>query len=279
MINYLSAVSINQRNTKFALLKNSNLLPDPGNESLHTTTFDNQLIELESVDSTNNYAMARIHAGLATDGLVCLARNQLAGKGQRGKTWMSEPGQNLIMSLIIKPYHLVISRQFVFSAAVALGILETVNGFKNANWKIKWPNDIFWSDRKAAGILIENIILGENWLWSVIGIGMNLNQLIFPPEIPNPISLKQITGLDYEPVLIARELVSKIQNKIAILRNNPDQILKDFNELLYKKDEIIALRIKGELIVSTLKNVEDDGRLVTEGGCYHLGEAEFLVNC
>ena len=253
-------------------------MPDPGKETPHSTTFDNQLIELESVDSTNNYAMARIHAGLATDGLVCLARNQWAGKGQRGKTWMSEPGQNLIMSLIIKPYHLVISRQFVFSAAVALGILETVKGLKNANWKIKWPNDIFWSDRKAAGILIENIILGENWLWSVIGIGMNLNQLIFPPEIPNAISLKQITGLDYEPVLIARELVGKIQNRIAVLRNNPDQILKDFNEFLYKKDEIIALRIKGELIVSALKNVEDDGRLVTEGGCYHLGEAEFLVN-
>ncbi len=91
------------RNTKFALPKNSNLLPDPRKEKLYSTTFDNQLIELESVDSTNNYAMGRIHAGLASDGLVCLARHQWAGKGQRGKDWQSEPGQNLMMSLVIEP--------------------------------------------------------------------------------------------------------------------------------------------------------------------------------
>ena len=71
------------------LPKNNNLLPDPGMEKPHSSTFDNQLIELESVDSTNNYAMGLIHEGLATDGLICLARHQWAGKGQRGKTWQS----------------------------------------------------------------------------------------------------------------------------------------------------------------------------------------------
>ena len=93
-----------QRNTTFALPKNSNLLPDHGKENTARTTFDNQLIELDSVDSTNNYAMARIHEGMASDGMVYLARHQWAGKGQRGKTWLSEPGQNLIMSLIIRAF-------------------------------------------------------------------------------------------------------------------------------------------------------------------------------
>ena len=95
--------SSHHRNLNSHLPKNSNLLPDPGKEKPPRTTFDNQLIELESVDSTNNYAMGRIHEGLASDGMVCLARHQWAGKGQRGKTWMSEPGQNLMMSLVIKP--------------------------------------------------------------------------------------------------------------------------------------------------------------------------------
>ena len=104
-------------------------MPDPGKEKPHSTTFDNQLIELESVDSTNNYAMARIHAGMASDGLVCLARHQWAGKGQRGKTWKDEPGQNLMMSLVIEPAPLDISQQFLFSAAVALGILDLVQRF------------------------------------------------------------------------------------------------------------------------------------------------------
>ena len=125
MMNYEGADS-SQRNTKFVLLKNSNLLPDPGKENPHRTTFDNQLIELESVDSTNNYAMARIHEGMASDGLLCLAHHQSAGRGQRGKSWRSEPGQNLMMSLVIQPSPLILSQQFLFSAAVALGILDMV---------------------------------------------------------------------------------------------------------------------------------------------------------
>ena len=99
-------------------------MPDPRQENPHSTTFDNQLIELDSVDSTNNYAMARIHAGLASDGLICLARHQWAGKGQRGKTWIGEPGQNLMMSLVLSLLPLKFPNQFLFSAAVALGILD-----------------------------------------------------------------------------------------------------------------------------------------------------------
>ncbi len=180
-------------NTKFAMPKNSNLLPDPGKEKPYRPTFDNQLIELESVDSTNNYAMARIHEGMAFDGMVCLARHQWAGKGQRGKSWLDEPGQNLIMSLVIEPGTLILSQQFLFSAAVALGILDLIYTIKNDNWRIKWPNDIYWNDRKAAGILIESVIKGKSWLFAVIGVGMNLNQESFPEEISNAISLKQIT--------------------------------------------------------------------------------------
>ncbi len=187
------AASSYQRNTTFALPKNSNLLPDHGKENPARTTFDNQLIELESVDSTNNYAMARIHEGLALDGMVYLARHQWAGKGQRGKTWISEPGQNLMMSLVIKPSPLKLTQQFLFSAAIALAILDLAKGFQNKNWKIKWPNDIYWSDRKAGGLLIESVVTGQTWDWAVVGIGMNLNQTSFPVEIPNAISLNQIT--------------------------------------------------------------------------------------
>ena len=116
-------------NIKFALLKNSNLLPDPGMEKPHSTTFDNQLIELDSVDSTNNYAMARIHAGMASDGLVCLARHQWAGKGQRGKSWQDEPGQNLMMSLVSEPAPLDISTTFPFFSFGSPGYIGSGQGF------------------------------------------------------------------------------------------------------------------------------------------------------
>jgi BirA family biotin operon repressor/biotin-[acetyl-CoA-carboxylase] ligase len=186
-------VSFRDGNIKFALPKNSNLLSDPTMDKPYRTTFENQLIELESVDSTNNYAMARIHAGLASYGQTYLAYRQWAGKGQRGKTWISEPGQSINMSLVLDPRPLALSGQFLLGAAVALGCLFTVRNFEAEGWTLKWPNDLYWRDRKAAGILIENIIKGKEWLYVVAGIGMNLNQTAFPPDLPNPISLKQIT--------------------------------------------------------------------------------------
>jgi BirA family biotin operon repressor/biotin-[acetyl-CoA-carboxylase] ligase len=267
-----------QRNTTFALPKNSNLLPDHGKENPARTTFDNQLIELESVDSTNNYAMARIHEGMATDGMVYIARHQTAGKGQRGKNWVSEPGQNLIMSLVIEPFRLILTQQFLMTAAVALAVLDTMKGFHSKNWKVKWPNDIYWNDRKAGGLLIESVVLGQTWRWAVIGIGINLNQSSFPADILNAISLGQITGSHYEPLAIARELVPKIREQILVLHKNPDQILSGLNDSLYKKDQVITLKRNGELFVSTLKAVNSNGLLITEHGTYHLGDVEFVVS-
>ena len=266
-----------QRNTTFAWPKNSNLLPDHRKENPARTTFDNQLIELESVDSTNNYAMARIHEGLASDGMVYLAHHQWAGKGQRGKSWISEPGQNLMMSLVIESSSLNLNQQFLFSAAIALAVLDLVKGFHNKNWKIKWPNDIYWSDRKAGGLLIESVVTGRTWNWAVIGIGINLNQSYFPGEIPNAVSLNQITGARYDPVDIARELVPRIREQISILRKTPDLILHGLNDSLYKKEQVITLRKNDELFVSFLKAVDSNGLLITEDGSFTSGEVEWIV--
>jgi BirA family biotin operon repressor/biotin-[acetyl-CoA-carboxylase] ligase len=252
-------------------------LPHPGKENPQGTTFDNQLIELESVDSTNNYAMARIHEGMASDGLVCLARHQWAGKGQRGKTWLSESGQNLIMSLVIEPAPLVITQQFLLSAAVALGILDLIGALVKNDWSIKWPNDIYWNDRKAAGILVESVIQGGNWRFAVAGIGMNLNQKIFPAQIPNAISLSQITSENYNPVEFAKEMVPSIQNRISTLRKDPEQVLTDYNQSLYKRNELIKLKKGNDLIETRLTAVDAQGHLLTENGSFDLGEIEFFA--
>jgi len=267
-----------QRNTKFASPKNTNLLPDPGKENAHSTTFDNQLIELESVDSTNNYAMARIHEGMASDGLVFLAHNQWAGKGQRGKAWFSESGQNLMVSLIIRPSPLEISQQFLFSASVALGILDLLKELESKNWSIKWPNDIYWNDRKAAGILIESVVQGINWPWAVVGIGMNLNQESFPDDIPNAVSLKQITGRTYDPVAIARELIPKVRNRIAGLQKDPERVLVNLNQYLFKKDQVVWLKKGNELFETILKSVDAHGFLITEKGRFAAGEISFIMD-
>ena len=249
---------------------------DPDKEKPLSTTFDNQLIELDSIDSTNNYAMGRIHAGLAPDGLVCLAHHQWAGKGQRGKSWVDEPGQNLMMSLVIHPAPLQLSQQFLFSAAVALGILDFIQTIKEDNWRIKWPNDIYWNDRKAGGVLVENVIRGKSWLYAVAGLGLNLNQNSFPPELPHAVSLKQITSMDFDPVRVAQQLVPAIQNRITLLRNSPNQVLLDFNHVLYKKNKPIAMRKGSLLFIASVVNVDQLGVLHTDVGAFGWGEVEFV---
>jgi BirA family transcriptional regulator, biotin operon repressor / biotin---[acetyl-CoA-carboxylase] ligase len=259
-------------NTKFALLKNSNLLSHPGKQQRHSATFDNQLIELESVDSTNNYAMARIHEGMACDGMTFITQNQWGGKGQRGKNWLSEPGLNLTMSIVLEPGSLIPAQQFLFSAAIALGVLELVKNLKEGNWSIKWPNDIYWNDRKAAGILIENVIQGKKWPFSVVGIGINLNQETFPSEIPNAVSLKNITGKNYEPVPLAKEVVPIVQSHIAQLKKKPSKILGDFNQSLYRKNSPIRLKKGSYIFEATINGVDSLGLLLTDKGKFNPGE-------
>jgi BirA family transcriptional regulator, biotin operon repressor / biotin---[acetyl-CoA-carboxylase] ligase len=246
-------------------------------EPHYSTTFDNQLIELESVDSTNNYAMGLVHAGMAREGMVCLAHHQWAGKGQRGKSWQSEAGQNLTMSWVTQPGPALLARPFLFSAAISLGILKTVQALESQNWSVKWPNDIFWNDRKAAGILIESVIQGKDWPFAVVGIGMNLNQLSFPADVPHAVSLKQITHKTYDPVKIARDLVAALSEQIRVLRKDPSSILEDFNQSLYQRGQPIFLQKAGEKIITDLIGVSDQGQLLTRDGSFGTGEIQWMI--
>jgi BirA family transcriptional regulator, biotin operon repressor / biotin---[acetyl-CoA-carboxylase] ligase len=172
-----------------AFLKNTNiLLPVSG-----------QLIHFDVLDSSNNYAMQRINEASAVHGDIILTDRQIAGKGQRGKSWLDTPGESLLMSLIVAP-GFELSEQAPFLAAVALGVYEAVRGhIPHRCPGIKWPNDILIGDKKAAGILIENVVRGSSWQWAVIGIGINLAQRSFPKDLPNATSL-QLEGGQVPPV-------------------------------------------------------------------------------
>jgi BirA family biotin operon repressor/biotin-[acetyl-CoA-carboxylase] ligase len=241
------------------------------------TTFDNQLIELDSVDSTNNYAMGQVHAGLASGGQVYFAHEQWAGKGQRGKTWISERGRNISMSLVLDSRALPLSARFLLSAAVSLGCLEAVRQYETGGWSVKWPNDLYWRDRKAAGILIENIIKGTEWLFAVIGVGMNLNQESFPSTLSNAVSLRQITGKTFDPLTAARELAACIGAQIEVLKENPESILPAFNASLYKRGETVGVKQGDRRFKIRIERVNAEGLLETEDGRrFRVGEVEFV---
>ncbi len=151
--------------------------------------FGEPLLKLDSVDSTNNYAAALLAKGTAIDGTVILSAYQYSGKGQGSNTWISSAGENLLFSIILKPPLLPAEKQFFLSMSISWGIAGFVESLVS-QVQIKWPNDILIHNKKVAGILIENTVSGMNLSSSVVGIGLNVNQEVFPGGVINATSLK-----------------------------------------------------------------------------------------
>ena len=201
------------------------------------------LIELSTIDSTNIYAMAQIRAGLAKSGSCYTADFQTNGKGQHGRVWESSKGQNLLCSYILELNTLDTLKnwtpadQIGFSAAIALGVRAFFAAFAGSETKIKKPNDIYFSDRKAGGILIENLVRGQEWTWTVIGIGMNINQSAFSSAAvnkvsSNPISLQEITNKSWDVKQMQQHLSEALN--IAIqdwMMEGDEKTIQAFNAL------------------------------------------------
>jgi BirA family transcriptional regulator, biotin operon repressor / biotin---[acetyl-CoA-carboxylase] ligase len=258
-------------------------LPEPFLYNLLGVPF----IELSSVDSTNNYALTQIHAGLAQHGTVFFAHEQLAGKGQRGKTWTAHKDASLIMSIVICPQPLQLIQQFHLSACIALSVCEFFGSYAGNSTLIKWPNDLYWYDRKAGGILIENVIgskkpeYAASWLWAVVGIGININQVSFPEELRNPVSLKQITGKNFDPVTLAKELCSILDRNLKqLITKGFEDIYTSYLSHLYKKGELVKLKKDNRNFEAVIQSVSPIGELVIQHAIeesFRFGEIEWVI--
>ncbi len=196
------------------------------------------IIWYETIDSTNNQAKRLLPDISGTT--IIAARNQTAGRGQRGNTWNSEPGSNLTFSMIFKSDHgpagsIPADCQFVISEAAALGVKDFLSS-EGVESRIKWPNDIYISDSKICGILIENTINSGKLTGSIVGIGLNLNQKTFPPEIPNPVSLSLVTGRTYAPEEVLPELAAAILARMDEAVSYPDRLRAGYLGSMYRKD-------------------------------------------
>lgn len=257
-------------------------MPQP----LFANPIGSPFIELQSVDSTNNYARQQIHAGLAQYGMAVFAHEQVAGKGQRGKVWTSEKEANIALSIVIKPASLRLMQQFQLSACAAVAIHNFFVKYAGDETKIKWPNDLYWQDRKAGGILIENIVGSTesgngSWDWAIIGIGINLNQVIFPSFLPNPVSLMQITGKRFDPIELAKEICSKLDTCFQqLIREGFDDIYAAYTSALYKRNEKVKLKKDNRLFEPVIKTVTATGRLVVQHAIeeeFDFGEVEWVL--
>lgn len=218
------------------------------------------ILYLDIIDSTNNYAMQLIDADKAQAGTTVLTKSQSSGKGQRGKVWNDAAGESLLMSLITAPPY-SLEQQFIFSALTANAIADVLDALDlTYKVKIKWPNDIIINDKKAGGILIENVLRGSKWSFAVIGFGLNVQQESFSKELPTATSLKIISGKTFKP----EQLVHLFRQAIIEPIIDPPSdytVMKRYNERLYQRGEWQTFLENGEEKWYQIQEVLPNGQL------------------
>ncbi len=236
---------------------------------------------LQSVDSTNNHAMKLAREGRTKGWCSFFALEQTKGKGQRSKTWESGAGQNIIMSSVADCSKLILSQQFQLSCIIAIGCYEMLKKYGGDEFSIKWPNDIYWRDRKAGGILIENIISGTQWEKSIIGTGININQTSFGQMDRKPVSLKQITGKTFDPIALGMELSELLALKISEISIHPIEYhLSQYNEALYMRNKQARLKKGNQIFEAEILGVKNNGNMSIHHGMeteVEFGSIEWLT--
>ena len=197
------------------------------------------ILWLETADSTNSELRRRI-AGLDNLSIVA-AREQTAGRGQGTHTWFSTPGRNLTFSILYRfgdAYALAASDAILITQVTTLAIRDYLLGH-GVRARIKWPNDIWVEDRKICGILIENTLESGMVRESIVGIGLNLNETGWPPELPNPVSLRELTGREYAPDAELTALEIEIRRRFGLLAS-PDgrcSLQEEFGRFMFRLPE------------------------------------------
>ncbi len=239
--------------------------------------------QFDELPSTNDWALELIAKSKPAEGTVVRAATQTAGRGQFGSRWVSPPGQNLLMSVILYPSWLAAKDQFCLSMAVALALHDAV---EHPDASIKWPNDLYLGDKKTAGILIQNSIGGAHLQSSVVGIGLNVNQREFDPALPNPTSLAEGFGTNFDLDQVMRcVFVSLEQQYLQLKAGRLEAIKTAYEGLLYRRNQLSSFvrAADDSRFEGIIRGVSASGRLEVEllgGGTelFDLKEVRLLGN-
>jgi BirA family transcriptional regulator, biotin operon repressor / biotin---[acetyl-CoA-carboxylase] ligase len=224
------------------------------------------IIHITETISTNSFLRDWSNSHPEADETVVFADKQTAGRGQRGNVWESEPEKNITMSLLLKPKSVAADQQFILSQIVSLAITETLSEYTE-EISIKWPNDIYYQDKKICGILIENDISDGIISRSIIGIGLNINQKQFFSDAPNPVSLSQITGKEHDIEEIVSNIASGIIYNYYLLKSSPEwwtNFQEKYTGFLYRKDGFHHFATEKETFRARIHDIEPSGLLVLE---------------
>ncbi|MBF0759927.1 biotin--[acetyl-CoA-carboxylase] ligase [Dysgonomonas mossii] len=221
-----------------------------------------EIIYISETNSTNNYLKELLQTQNVDEGTVVWADFQSAGKGQRGNGWESEAGKNILFSIVLFPGFIKAGEQFILSQIVSLAVANCLQEYTEGI-SIKWPNDIYWNEKKICGILLENTILEDNIGHSVAGIGININQENFRSEAPNPVSLKQITNRDYNLEEILKTVVDNINAYYQQIKiGKTDFLIKQYKESLFRKDGYHLYNDGISDFLARIQDVDSSGLLI-----------------
>lgn len=238
------------------------------------------IYRFSELSSTNDEATLATYS----EGDVIWAESQKAGRGQRGHTWQSAEGENLTFSLILEPKFLAPQDQFMLLRVIALGMVDAMRRF-GIEARVKWTNDIYVGDKKLVGILMEHKLLGNSIGRAIAGIGLNVNQTAFSPELPNPTSMSILTGKKFDREEVLEAVVEALMKRYEMLRQGHfEQLSREYNALLYRLGEWHTYALSdGTRFRGKILGVEERGelRIETEEGKTELflfKEVEFLLN-
>ena len=247
------------------------------------TLFTGKLIKyLPNCHSTNDIAVQMIQSeNMVFEGTVIITDNQTAGRGQRGNIWEASSGENLTFSLILKPNFLKASNQFQLNVAISMGVFDSLSEFIDENLSVKWSNDIYHGDKKMGGILIENSLQGYQIGHSIIGIGLNINQLEF--NNLRATSLRNITQnpLKYDLSEILKRLLENLEKNYLKIKNNNYESLKiKYLSNLFRFQKYHYFKRNGQQFLGKITGVDETGKLGIETDGYvnyfDFKEVEFI---
>ena len=229
-------------------------------------------IHLNETHSTNSYLRELImREKEQPEGTVVITDYQTAGRGQKGNSWESERGKNLTFSILLHPNHIPPGKQFILSQLISIAIVGVLKKY-DRHFTIKWPNDIYWKEKKIAGMLIEVDLTGSSLSNAIIGIGININQRHFKSDAPNPVSLTQITGKEHN----LSELLEKILDSIVDEYNkytpdNEEEIKQKYMALLFRNKGVYPYLYGEEIFNASIEGIEPNGQLILkkENGSIH----------
>lgn len=240
------------------------------------------IINLETVDSTNNYLKRLLQKDSFAEGTIVASKKQLDGKGQQGNSWESEANKNLTFSIFLKP-NLLAENMFIISKLISISIVEALSKH-NIETSIKWPNDIYFNDSKLGGILIENQLIGSKIKHSIIGVGINVNQLKFVSDAPNPVSIANIIGQEVNVEVVLESILNQLNvNYSQFNEHEIDQINKSYFKHLFRKKNYHKYIANDNTFEARIKHIANDGELILETKnnktlSFYFKEVEFVID-